>query len=975
MTRTLALLLTLLTGFTGLVYEVAWQKSLATLLGSHAEATAAVLAIFLGGLSVGYALFGWVSRRVLAAVPGGGAAPRLLLVYGAVEAGIGLFALVFPLLFAAALALSARLPFQRDPAAFAADVALTVLLIGPPTVLMGGTIPLLTQALARSLADATRFHALVYGLNAGGAFVGALAAAFALIPTLGISGTMRAMGVLNLLAGATFAGLGALGRGRAAPVPAAAPETARLEGFAVFAAVALLLGFAMMSTQTVLIRVGALSFGASHFTFAMVVAVFVLCIAVGSLVVSAFERIPRAAVVLCPLLLLAALTALYPLMDRAPWAAHLLRSVFRDRDLAFYPYQAASLLCLLALLALPIGLSGASLPLLFHELRRTHGELGRTAGRLYSWNTVGNLLGALLGGYALLHWLDLHHVYRVGLAAVAAAAALLLARLTPIPRSWLVAGSVALSAGLFALPAWRPERMAAGLFRMRLPLEGALEGPDRLLHNDKDIVFYDDDPTMSVAVKRHALENGGQTLAIINNGKSDGSLEGDYPTMAMIALLPCLVTECRDIFVIGFGTGVTVGEFGALDSTERVVVAEISRGVLDAAPLFDHGNQGATRNPKVRFLRSDALRALQRSEGPFDVIASEPPNVWVSGVDVLYTVEFLTAARQRLRPGGVFAQWIHTYEIDRASVEMVLRTYAAVFDRVAVWYSLGPDLLLLGLMPEANLDLDHVLAGMQRADIRAGMKRVGLESIPQLLAHEVLPLGVVNAASLPGDGLHTLLHPRLADLAARGFFVGHRAELPPAAGPAAAEAGSRHSLLRAWIARQGGLLPDTRKALVDQLCPNRPRECASVLGHWYHEEPKSPELAAALEGPGRQVSRERVGRLAVLHGGGPSGTLGPADARLWTETFADGYYHGLPFAQATLDAIWRRCRGAGCWPAEQAARAALSDPARGAPRESEPAPPAGAPGETRAVLGGPPGEVGGATPPPLDAPSEEDAHP
>jgi hypothetical protein len=90
MTRALALLLTVLTGFTGLVYEVTWQKGLAVLLGSHAEATAAVLAIFLGGLSVGYALFGRVSRQLLAGAHAVGRPPRLLLVYGAVEAAIGL---------------------------------------------------------------------------------------------------------------------------------------------------------------------------------------------------------------------------------------------------------------------------------------------------------------------------------------------------------------------------------------------------------------------------------------------------------------------------------------------------------------------------------------------------------------------------------------------------------------------------------------------------------------------------------------------------------------------------------------------------------------------------------------------------------------------------------------------------------------------------------------------------------------------
>ena len=85
MIRALAIFLTVLTGFTGLVYEVTWQKSLATLLGSHGEATAAVLAIFLGGLSIGYALFGRVSARRMERAQSTGAKPRLLFLYGAVE--------------------------------------------------------------------------------------------------------------------------------------------------------------------------------------------------------------------------------------------------------------------------------------------------------------------------------------------------------------------------------------------------------------------------------------------------------------------------------------------------------------------------------------------------------------------------------------------------------------------------------------------------------------------------------------------------------------------------------------------------------------------------------------------------------------------------------------------------------------------------------------------------------------------------
>ena len=105
MIRAVVLLLTVLTGFSGLVYEVAWQKYLATLLGSHAEATATVLAIFLGGLSAGYALFGRVTHRAVETARRSGRPPGLLALYGMVEASIGAYAFLFPFLLIAVVAL------------------------------------------------------------------------------------------------------------------------------------------------------------------------------------------------------------------------------------------------------------------------------------------------------------------------------------------------------------------------------------------------------------------------------------------------------------------------------------------------------------------------------------------------------------------------------------------------------------------------------------------------------------------------------------------------------------------------------------------------------------------------------------------------------------------------------------------------------------------------------------------------------
>ncbi len=112
-------------------------------------------------------------------------------------------------------------------------------------------------------------------------------------------------------------------------------------------------------------------------------------------------------------------------------------------------------------------LSGAALPLLFHQLRDREGDLGAVAGALYGWNTVGSLLGALLGGYVLLFWLDLDAVYRIAVAALAVAAVLLLIRLHDVSRLAGVAVLVGIVGALWLLAPWDPRQLSVGLFRMR----------------------------------------------------------------------------------------------------------------------------------------------------------------------------------------------------------------------------------------------------------------------------------------------------------------------------------------------------------------------------------------------------------------------------------------------------------------------------------------------------------------------------
>jgi predicted membrane-bound spermidine synthase len=933
MIRLTALLLTVLTGFTGLVYEVAWQRYLATLLGSHGEATAAVLGIFLGGLAVGYALFGRATRWLVERARQRGHPARLLSFYALVEGGIGVYALLFPLLFSTAQHLSLLGPIGHDALGFAFDVALSALLIGPPAVLMGGTIPILTLALAGDLEHATRVHAWIYGANTLGAFVGALAGGFFLVPLLGLDGVVLTMGFLNLVAAAGFA---RLERRAASFAPDLTPPTEAepVPRFVAWAAVALLAGFAMMALQTSLNRLGALAFGSSQFTFAMVVAVFVLCIAIGSLAVSALPRIPAGLALICAWLLVILLFPLYLALADATYWAHVIRVLFSRADPAFYAYQLATFLAMLAVLSIPIGLSGALLPLLFHELRREVRDLGSVAGRLYAWNTVGSLLGALVGGYVLLFWLDLHHVYRISVAALIVGAAIL-SLLILRPAARIVPALVALPAllALALLPAWPADRLSAGTFRSREQRPTSFLGPDEFFERRRrgDVIFYDDDPTSTVSVLRPKAKP--KNLAIVVNGKSDGSLEGDYPTMALSGLVPALMAEHHErCFVIGLGTGVTAGELASLDETREVTVAEISRGVIAANPLFDEGNMAASKNLKIRVERGDAYRTLLRSQGSYDVIVSEPSNPWVTGVEMLYSREFLEAARASLAPGGVFGQWFHVYETDVGVVELVLRTYASVFPNVSVWFAMGRDLLLLGFDRSARaLDVDALEERFGQPDFAAAFARVEIDSFPQLLAHELLPLGTLHVVELEGP-VHTLRHPILSHRAARAFFQGGSGSLPIYLSREHQEVSLRNSLLRRYAGGEDRYPEAVLEAAARETCRfNRYADCVTFFARWAYERPQSRRLQAALADVRTSLGR-RQARIApkniksarILFGEELVASNYPvAKARALTNQFTKHYNHVAPFDERVLEVAWNRCRGPGCEEARREAQEAL----------------------------------------------------
>jgi len=188
----------------------------------------------------------------------------------------------------------------------------------------------------------------------------------------------------------------------------------------------------------------------------------------------------------------------------------------------------------------------------------------------------------------------------------------------------------------------------------------------------------------------------GLTTWLKTNGKSDASSVGDMNTQVLVGLLPALAhPRPRRAFVVGFGSGVTARTLADVPGMERVDVAEIERAVLRASRLFEGVNRDVLADRKVHVIEDDARSALQLAQEPFDLVVSEPSNPWIAGIASLYTADYFRVVARRLRPDGIFAQWLQTYRVPTALVAVVVANVRAVFPHVEVWYSNTSDLIII----------------------------------------------------------------------------------------------------------------------------------------------------------------------------------------------------------------------------------------------------------------------------------------
>lgn len=740
-------------GAAALMLQVLWARMLGHVLGATALAISTVLTVFMAGLALGSHLGGRWARRF----------QNPFLVFAALEAGVGLYGLAVPSL------LHSLYPLQRWVAAdlgatghalFRFVCAVSVLIV--PTVCMGATLPVLAEGCVRRSQDTGGRVGALYAANTFGAVAGTLAAGFVLIPQLGVFRTVLLAAGLDL-AVAAFVALGArwlraprprmlrpddILRGHLEPDVSAHPDAFARAGLWTYG----LTGAVSMALEVLWTRALGVVVGSSTYSFTLILAAYLVGLAAGAAAMA--RRMPVKNRIMPWMLGLAGVAALWTLVattfvDRLPLWLH---QVANQPNVSQWDLFRTSFV-FTALATLPATLAfGAIMPLAVDLASRGRAASpGEVVGRAYLVNTVGCIVGSFAGGFVILPALGVEWGIR-GLAVLLALWAAgvgvwALGHLGPLLRFGPALGGL-LAVGLAAaLPTWDVDRWTAGLFRMYLARGVFSEGWEPYA----DVVYHRDGVATSVTVDR-MRESGAVALKV--NGKVDASDRGDMPTQVLSGLFPLLLQpRAQDVLVIGYGSGVTPG--AVLQAPVRsVVVAEVEARVYEAANrYFAHVNHRPHEDPRASLIVDDGRNYLLTRDRTFDVVISEPSNPWMTGASSLFTRDFFEIVQQRLRPGGVFLQWLQLYELSPKNVALLLRTFRSTFDHVLVLApdAFSNDVFLVGSAEPLRFEHADLVEALSDPRLGPELARAGVDAPEDLIGLLVGGNAELDAHVPPGE--------------------------------------------------------------------------------------------------------------------------------------------------------------------------------------------------------------------------------
>ncbi|MEE8450367.1 MAG: fused MFS/spermidine synthase [Thermoguttaceae bacterium] len=754
--RAIILLFFLVSGATGLVLEVVWTRILGTVFGNTVYAASTVLTAYMLGLALGSVVLGRVADR----------STRLLRLYGWLEVGVGLYAMLFPLLAAASLAVYAWFYRTVEPGFALLNVVrftLSLLLLLPPTFLMGGTLPVLGRFLSKANREPGRQVGYLYGVNTAGAVCGCFLAGFVLLQALGVTGCLVAAGSLALSIGVLAV---LLGRREDEPSPemTLSPETTRqgesskdasknarrgkrrkrsvkpqptgagaveldtaesLQPItpATFRLVVIafaVTGFCSLAYEVLCTRVLIFVVTTSTYSFVTMLTVFLTGIALGSFLSARF-LVPRLRRPVLWFGLIEVLVGISVLVS-IPILAHLERIDFRLASHFLWSGEWHWVLTRFAdafvVLLLPTLLMGAAFPIVTTACLRGRTTVGRHIGQVYAANAIGCVAGSFSAGFILLPLLGTHRSILTVVAVNLAVGVVLV---------WRAGGRSVWTRSALAVPV---AAVAVGAF-MLTPSD-IFYKTINAYHNPCEIIFLEEHATGTVAV--HDLPGADRliTVAGVNVAGRSFMLRTTQKLQGYIPL--CLHPDPRRVVQIGFGSGETarVGlEFGVEDYT----VVEICPAVFKAGACFEEINHGSYRDPRIRRIIMDGKNFAQLCDEKFDVVMNDSIFPGSNGSSALYCIDHFRNCRERLADGGLFSCWV-PLDLRPLELRMILGSFQKVFPHTSFWVAsncLNKHGLILGSLEPLRIDFERLNAVMNRPEVAADLRAIAINNAYDLL--------------------------------------------------------------------------------------------------------------------------------------------------------------------------------------------------------------------------------------------------
>ncbi len=668
-----------LSGAAGLIYEVVWMRMLSFVFGNTTYAVSVVLATFLGGLAIGALRFGRKADQ-------GG---NLLRTYAGLEAGAALIALVLPFLLLEVFTPVYTWVYQRAGESLAALTAVRLLLSGAllvaPAVLLGGTLPVLVRFLVRRDEGLEAYIGRLYGLNTLGAVAGSFSAGFLLLPSLGLrlsNFTAAGLGLFVALAAVLIRALlraeaPSVSQWKPTPRPEVGVRASQPIGGWLLVAFAVS-GFAALSYEVLWTRLLVFFFDGTVFAFSSMLCVYLLGLALGSLLYTAF--LSRSLHQVRSFIILEVVTGV-----TAAGSLLVFFLIPRLRVMQFASGFWGEVIWILAAAAavmiVPTVLIGALFPLVSAMWARTTGRVGAGVGEVYLVNTIGTVSGSLATGFLL--------VPSIG-----------------TPASLFLAAGLNVGAGLIVWAAVSPARRSLrGIAAVAVPLAAVfalshtVTGADmvRAIRRGRnaDIEWVSEGIDGTVTIERvkpvqKALAGPGEPRVITVNGINvAGTLFDLQTTQRLQAHLAMLIhPDPRTVMHIGFGSGGTAYSL-TQHPVERIDAVEISDAVIKAAPKLPETNKGVLSDPRVHIYLEDARTFVKHTPRRYDLILSDLAHPTLAGQGFFYSVDYLEDCRARLAPGGFFSTWTPLHGLRLQDLKVLVRSIKHVFPYLYIWHSAG----------------------------------------------------------------------------------------------------------------------------------------------------------------------------------------------------------------------------------------------------------------------------------------------